>query len=265
MSINSRGKIYQIVPKEKGAPEADRYYGSTMNNKTNQCVQVLKESISSNVIMNKTCQCCNYSTTDSSNFKKHFKTAKHLARVKTQGVELTLQEKYDALLLEHEKLKEKYALVNPVKEEDVEIIDAVTKPVILPKSFCCVACQYTTNRKYNLDLHIETERHRIKTHVPDFYDADISLVTTDLKKECIEVGSCAPILVALHFNNSYPTMRYNPIDGLEAKWSKTWLKATSLTLKNIAFGTYDEMIQKGFTSNQEKCMKYLRQRQDLNL
>ena len=209
--------------------------------------------------MSKTCQCCSYMTTDSSNFKKHCLTKKHLARVKTQGVELTLQEKYDVLLLEHAKLKEKYALVNPVKEEDVEveIIDVVTKPII-PKSFCCVACKYSTTRKYNLDLHNKTERHGNKTRVPDFYDADISQVTLALKKECVEVGSCAPILVALHFNAPFPTMRYNATDGLEAKWSKTWLKATSLTLKNIAFGTYDDMVQKGFTSNQEKCLKYLR-------
>jgi len=188
-----------------------------------------------------------------------------LARTKTLGDDSTLQEKYDALLLEHEVRKAKYALVNPVKEEDVdevkeedvEIVVAVAKP-ILPKSFCCVACQYTTARKYNLDLHNETERHRKKVSGPDFYDGDISQVTLAMKKECIEVGSCAPILVALHFNVPFPTMRISESGSIEVKLSKTWSQATSARLDNIVFEQYDGIIRDGFKSRVDKCMSYLR-------
>ena len=213
--------------------------------------------------MSKTCQCCNYTTTDASNYKKHLKTKKHLDRTKTLGDDATIQEKYDALLLEHEALKAKYALVNPVKEEDVEIVEV--KPVILPKSFCCVACQYTTARKYNLDLHNETGRHRKKISGPDFYDGDVSLVTTDLKKECIDVGSCAPLLVAIHFKTDFPTMRFSESGTLEVKWSRTWKEATSARLENIVFEQYDGIVREGFKSRVDKCLSYLKRfRCDLN-
>jgi len=180
--------------------------------------------------MSKTCQCCDYKTNDSSNYKKHCLTKKHLARAGTLGPDATLQEKYDALLLEHESLKKKYALVAPVevKEEEVVEITAVVKP-ILPKSFCCVACQYTTARKYILDLHNKTVKHRKKVSGPDFYDANVSQVTLALKKECADVGSCAPLLIALHFDVPIPTMRFTESGMLEAKWSKNWKQATSTT------------------------------------
>ena len=208
--------------------------------------------------MSKTCHCCNYTTTDSSNFKKHCLTKKHLSR----SGDSTLQEKYDALLLEHEKLKAKYALVVvEVKEEDVEIV----KPVII-KPFCCVACQYSSSRKYNLDLHNETERHRKKVSGPDFYDGDISQVTSAMKKECIEVGSCAPILVVIHFNVPFPTMRFSESGSLEVKLSKTWAQATSARLENIVFAQYDGIVRDGFKSRVDKCMSYMRRfHQDSNL